>query len=185
MSDTNVDLDQSSPSSAQVSPKEHPHLEWMRKEISEEFSRLNSNKGEINMSDPIISKDWVEKSISSIDNKIEMEKVRSDAKFDKLISQSDAKFDRLFAELKFESERNSLKIDSTSLKFDASIARLETNITRWMLGIIFSILGLGFAIWRSAQPAHETYAHPDPAISQTSTAEIPRIVTQAPPNKHP
>jgi len=136
------------------------------------------------MSDSTISKDWAEKNFSGLDNKIEMEKVKTEAKFDKLVSQSDAKFEKLFSELKFESERNSLKIDSTSLKFDASIAKLETNITRWLLGILFSILGLVFAIWKFAQSTHEVYESHASPISQAVKTEPPESTTQVLPTKN-
>jgi len=137
------------------------------KNLDAKANEINHSKTERggNMSDSP-SKDWIDKNNSVLDNKIEMEKVKAEAKFDKMVSNSDAKFERLFSELKFESERNSFKIDSTSLKFDASIARLETNITRWMLGILFSILGLGFAVWRSAQPNHDPQQ--TPPTSQTA-----------------
>lgn len=71
-----------------------------------------------NMSDSTVSKDWVERKASELNNKIEMEKVRSDARFDKLIADSNVKFEKLFGEIKAS----------------------ESTHTKWMVAIAFSLI---------------------------------------------
>lgn len=144
MSQSPIDADEIPASVAQVVPKEHPHLEWMRKEITDEINRKVSNGSDSNMSEAPISKDWIERKTSDLDHKIEMEKVKSDAKFERLFSESNLKFERMMAELKNESDKNSLKID-------ARFAQSEATLTKWLVGILFSLIGLGFAVWRSSQ----------------------------------
>jgi len=100
MSELPADTDDIPASVAQVVPKEHPHLEWMRKEITDEINRQISNGSDSNMSEAPISKDWIELKTSDLDHKIEMEKIKSDAKFERLFSESNLKFERMMAELK-------------------------------------------------------------------------------------
>jgi len=157
MSELPADTDDIPASVAQVVPKEHPHLEWMRKEITDEINRQISNGSDSNMSEAPISKDWIELKTSDLDHKIEMEKIKSDAKFERLFSESNLKFERMMAELKNESEKNSLKID-------ARFAQSEATLTKWLVGILFSLIGLGFAVWKSSQI--------QPAINQPSQQSI-------------
>lgn len=128
-----------------------------------------------NKSTETLSKDWIEKIASSLDNKIELEKVKNDAKFDKLLSQSNERFDRMFAELKFESERNSLKIEENTQKLEASIAKSETNLTRWMVTILISLISIVvaiiLAIWKlepAIEPIPPETNHLTRSINQTA-----------------
>lgn len=124
-----TDADDVTASVPQVSPKEkeHPHLEWMRNEIHEEVKRQTSNKSEGNMSDSPISKDWVERKASEIESKIEINQVKNDARFEKLISGSDIKFEKLMGEM------------------NTKLAQSESTHTKWMVGVAFSLIAFTMA----------------------------------------
>lgn len=118
-----------------------------------------SDIGRSNMSDDTISKDWVERKHAELDNKIEMEKVRNDAKFE-----------RLFSELKSEYEKNTLRMEASFSQIETKIAQSESHLTKWIMAVIFAILGLGFAALRysPSSPAHVTYEQPPSSVSQSA-----------------
>jgi len=180
MSETpnNTDQTDTTPGSVpQVAPDkvtDHPHLHYIRQAVKEEvqntFSELFEHKlkesnpklndiGRSNMSDDTISKDWVERKHAELDNKIEMEKVRNDAKFE-----------RLFSELKSEYEKNTLRMEASFSQIETKIAQSESHLTKWIMAVIFAILGLGFAALRysPSSPAHVTYEQPPSSVSQSA-----------------
>lgn len=119
---------------AQVVPTEHPHLGWMKKEIAEEVNRQVSNGSDSNMSDATISKDWVERKTSEIESKIEIDRVKSDARFEKLISDSDIKFEKLLGEM-----------NTKFAMSESRIVQVESTHTKWMVGLVFSFIAFTLA----------------------------------------
>ena len=85
------------------------------------------------------------------------------ASFERLFSESNLKFERMMAELKNESDKNSLKID-------ARFAQSEATLTKWLVGIMFSLIGLGFAVWKSSQTPPVTSQPVSQAISPQQKA---------------
>lgn len=171
-------------STAQVTPEKvtfhpnHPHIknmvndavdskftelkDFINSAVDHKFKESNpklSDIGRSKMSDDTISKDWIDLKHAELDNKIEMEKVRNDAKFE-----------RLFSELKSEYEKNTLRMDASFSQIETKIAQSESHLTKWIMGVIFAILGLGFAALRysPSSPAHATYEQPPSSISQSA-----------------
>ncbi len=161
--------DQSSPPNDPVSaPAEHPFLPFIRNMVSEEAQKLMSTQNDGNKVSDTISKDWIEKIISSIDNKIEMEKVKTDSRFDRIMTESNAKFDKLITEFKLETEKNSLKMD-------AGLSKAETNITRWLAGIIiaviFGTIGTFITVWKLNTPPTPHYEKNETSYTQPGKQE--------------
>lgn len=113
-----------------VARPEHIAL-LIKNAVAQEFACHVSNAGGNNMSDSDVSKDWIERKTSELAHSIAMEKVKNDAKFEKLISQSDIKFEKLIGDM-----------NAKFATSEAKIAQSESTHTKWMIGIAFTLIAL-------------------------------------------
>lgn len=143
------------------------------KELNPKLNDIGSSK----MSDDTISKDWVERRYADLDNKIEIEKVKSDARFERLIADSDIKFEKLMGEM------------------NTKLAQSESTHTKWMVGVAFSLIaftmatiGVATNLILKAIPASQSQAHQDvthESIKQQPEYSVPPITNKAPTKKSP
>lgn len=102
------------------------------------------------MSSETITKDWIEKRIQDVDHQRELDRkewqadlkdmnhnftlalAKSDEKFERAREESNAKFEKLFAEMRFESEKNTLKIES-------AISRAQLQIVMWVIATSLTV----------------------------------------------
>ena len=124
-----------------------------------------------NMSDTTVNKDWAERRLSEVDGKIELEKTKSELKFD-----------RLFREMQLEHKATIAHVDARFAQIDTQIARSETNQTRWFIGILLSIVGLTVTVYFKTREADQP-----PPVVQTiyRTAPATKESPQTPSNPAP
>jgi hypothetical protein len=160
-------------SSKRISPEEFydltrkvDDLEIKIEDIKNENSRQKVSTGG-NMSDTP-SKDWVERKISEVDNKIEMDRVKSDARFEKLISDSDIKFEKLIGEMNAKFAIN-----------ESKIIQVENTHIKWMSVLVFSFIAFTLAaIGFSTNLILK--AIPSPSAAQQVQNSPPSTVTEIP-----
>lgn len=176
------------PESPQITPlvfTRPEHIEQLiNNAVAKEVAHQVSNAGGNNMSDSNISKDWVERKTSDINNKIEMLKVTNDARFERLISDSDMKFEKLMGEM------------------NTKLAQSESTHTKWMVGVAFSLIaftmatiGVATNLILKAIPASQAQDHqsitplqfhaPTKQQPEDSTPSLPPITNKTPGKKAP
>jgi len=153
-------------------------------EVEKELARLKASAGG-NMSDSTISKDWVERKTSELESKIEIDRVKSDARFERLISDSDIKFEKLVGEM-----------NTKFAMSESRIIQVESAHTKWMVGLVFSFIAftlgaVGFSTtlilraipsFASAEKARALSEHPVEEIIEKSRP-IPQEKTLHPSEK--
>lgn len=89
------------------------------------FSAMSSNP----------SKDWIEKEIAGLDNKIKVKEADAATRFEKALGEFNAKFERMTADS-----------NAKFAQIETNIARSETNSTRWFIGFVIATVGFSTAI---------------------------------------
>ena len=81
------------------------------------------------------SKDWIEKEIAGLDNKIKVKEADAATRFEKALGEFNAKFERMTADS-----------NAKFAQIETNIARSETNSTRWFIGFVIATVGFSTAI---------------------------------------
>ncbi len=135
----------------------------LSKSVASEVARQLSNDGDVFMSGDKISKDWVERRLSELDNKLNIQDIQNESKLERIIAASDAKFASNLSEIKIGFSQ----IDAKLAHVEAKIDRSEMTLTRWGIGLAISAVALTIAITKAYPTPPAQGTHP---VSTTQTA---------------
>ena len=113
------------------------------------------------MNEPTVTRDWAERRLSELDHKLDLERTKSDLKFE-----------RLFGELQHGQQTTLAKMDARFAQVDGLIARTETNLTRWIMALVFTLLGLAASTVYKFMPQRDT-AKPTAEASMPKPDTVP------------
>lgn len=154
-------------------------LEDLKKEIASRKENAGGSMGDAPY------KDYIDRKTSEIESKNKIDRIKIDAKFEKLVSDSDIKFEKLMGEM------------------NTKLAQSESTHTKWMVGVAFSLIaftmatiGVATNLILKAIPSSQPQPHQSitPLQSQDVTKQpphdfppssLPKITNQSPTKKAP
>jgi hypothetical protein len=132
-------------------------------DLKKEFASRKENAGG-SMSDAP-SKDYIDRKTSEIESKNEIDRIKIDAKFEKLVSDSDIKFERLMGEM-----------NAKFAQTEVNIAKTEASHTKWMIGLtiatiaaITGILGRFLPSYKDIAQINERFAVVDKQLDSINS----------------
>jgi septal ring factor EnvC (AmiA/AmiB activator) len=76
------------------------------------------------------SKEWIEKEMAGLDNKIKVKEADAAARFEKALGEFNAKFERMMGDS-----------NTKFAQVEANMAKAEAAHTKWMIGIAITLFG--------------------------------------------